>query len=384
MSPHTARWQVAVLATLVGYAFAESVGTIYDRWTAKAEHLVELVEVNGDQAGEFDAVRGYRLDPASRRYALFSQGRVEWQTWRRGNRAGFHDLDEFQPAPQVPRPQRFAVYGDSFTAASYLNVSWTDRTESRCTAAGHPRELLNFAVDGAGLANWWSVATRFVEPSRFELDGVIFAVWGDDLWRTFTFAAPGPDGDMWMGRWPTWDRSTYPRGAHQVAAWLQPTAARAVSTADFDAALSGSLPPVRRWRVAGQLRRAAWRSRAWWQRPPVVRQDDAAEHAARQLLIDQLADQLRRRQWPALVVWLPVKPGDLAPDDVLRYREQSREFARRLGAQFLDLGELFSKSENPLAYWLVNDNHWNQAGSDRFAETLERVLTMHWPPGASP
>ena len=53
-------------------------------------------------------------------------------------------------------------------------------------------------------------------------------------------------------------------------------------------------------------------------------------------------------------------------------RRESEDFARALGAAFLDGGDAFAglRPSEIRALFLPHDGHWNQAGSDRFAAFL--------------
>ena len=78
---------------------------------------------------------------------------------------------------------------------------------------GRKVELLNFAVAGGGLANWWSILTRLIAAQSYQLDGVIFCVYPGDLRRTFTLWEHRDSAHPWFGRTPGWDPATFPATA---------------------------------------------------------------------------------------------------------------------------------------------------------------------------
>jgi hypothetical protein len=72
--------------------------------------------------------------------------------------------------------RRVAVFGDSFSAGQQSAVNWPDRAEDITRDTGTRVQFLNFSMDGAGLANWWSVLTKLVDRDNYDLDAVVFAV----------------------------------------------------------------------------------------------------------------------------------------------------------------------------------------------------------------
>ena len=185
---------LAGLSVLVTYAIAEGVLTfLWMRGTLEPQSV--WMHERTDPAGNvvFDAIRGSRLSAEpSRIVCIATNGLIETQGLYRGNNQGFPDRDDFGPERDDPEARRYAVFGDSFTHAQFIEMNWPDRLEDLAKERGEPLQLLNFSLDGAGLANWTSVLTKHVVPQDYQLDGVIFAVWGSDLMRTFTWWDDSP------------------------------------------------------------------------------------------------------------------------------------------------------------------------------------------------
>jgi hypothetical protein len=175
---------VAVVAT---YALVEAVATIRYLVTSAPPDPYWIYEDSG-RTIRFDPIRGYRLSSTPSRFARISHGEVEYVGHIRGNNQGFPDRDDFHPRRERADGARLAVMGDSFTSAQFIEMNWPDRVEERIAASGGRITLMNFAVDGAGLANWWSILRGIIEPEAYELDGIIFACYWGDLRRPFTFA----------------------------------------------------------------------------------------------------------------------------------------------------------------------------------------------------
>ena len=114
------------------------------------------------QTLHFDPVRGYNLTSTPSRIARVTLGQIEYIGELKGNSQGFPDRDDFGPGRSSAVHKRIAVFGDSMTAGQFLQQNWPDAVERIPRGSSIPVELLNFSVDGGGLANWWSILTRIV------------------------------------------------------------------------------------------------------------------------------------------------------------------------------------------------------------------------------
>lgn len=346
-------------------------------WLAWRDTSFWLFEDSG-RTWRFDPVRGYRLTSTPSRFLRATDGRFEYVGLARGNAQGYADRDDFTPRRGGGGARRIAVFGDSFTTEEHLGQNWPDRAEDLARDRGEPVELLNFAVSGAGLANWWSVATRLVAADDYDLDGVVFAVFGGDLRRKFTVWDHRDADHPLFGRAPSWDPSTYPRTFDEARPFLRPHPGFILSREAFERALQGRWPRdvPHRFRpfLLAHARRAFLPSSDEGQ--PEGEGDDTAD-PARERLVADLARFLADRHLPALVVHIPDRSSLVDPSRAPSWpRRESEAFARSLGASFLDGGDAFAglRASEVRALFLPHDGHWNQAGSDRFAEFLLRNL----------
>ena len=267
--------------------------------------------------------------------------------------------------------KRIAVFGDSFTAEEHLGQNWPDRAEDLARDRGDPVELLNFAVSGAGLANWWSVLTRLVAPDDYELDGVVFAVFGGDLRRKFTVWDHRGYHPL-FGRAPSWDPSTYPRTLDEALPFLKPHPGFILSREAFERALQGRWPSAVPHRFRPFLLAHARRAFLPASEEGQPEGDDTPD-PARDRLIADIGRFLDSRRLPALVVHIPDRSSLLDPSRAPGWpKRESEDFARALGAAFLDGASAFAglRPSEVRAHFLPHDGHWNQAGSDRFAAFL--------------
>lgn len=183
------RIYAAAFGLVVGYLLAElAVSTYYGfSWAGTSLWLF-------DESGKtvhFDPIRGYILTPQPSRWARVTNGTVEFAAWLKGNSQGFPSRTDFTPERPDGSVRRIAVFGDSFSAGDYLDMNWPDRTQALAEASGQRVQLLNFSLDGVGLANWWSILTRLVATQNYALDGIVFVVFENDLHRKFWVADHG-------------------------------------------------------------------------------------------------------------------------------------------------------------------------------------------------
>ncbi len=286
------------------------------------------------------------------------------------------DRDDFTIKRTRPGIRRIAVFGDSFTAGEHLGQNWPDRAEDLARERGESVELLDFAVSGAGLANWWSVLTRLVAAEDYELDGVVFAVFGGDLRRKFTVWDHRLGDHPFFGRAPLWDPATYPKTLDEARPFLAPHPGYVLGREAFERALQGHWPrevprPLRPFLLTRAWH--AFRTHADEGQPEGLDDRDPA----REQLIAEFARVLADRKLPALVVHIPDRASLLDPAHAPSWpRRESEEFARAIGAAFLDGGEALAglQPSEIRAQFLPRDGHWNQAGSDRFAAFMLRTL----------
>jgi hypothetical protein len=100
--------------------------------------------------------------------------------------------------------------------------------------------------------------------------------------------------------------------------------------------------------------------------------------SARQLqLVNDIVRYVREQKLPVMVASIPARESLLnavaTPDDV-------RQFADMLDARFVDGNQIFAGlSEKQIrAHWLPYDGHWEQSGSDRFADAIWQAM-QNWP-----
>ena len=338
---------------------------------------------------QFDPIRGYRVLSTPARSARITDGEIEFVGTLRGNAQGFAGWQDIGPKREKPFVRRVAIFGDSFTDGHYLGQCWPDRAQDLTRQQGVPVQFLNFAQTGAGLANWWSVLTKIVEAENYEIDGVVFAVWETDLRRRFTMWTPPQSRDscprMLFGRCTSWDPQTYPATLDEAHPFLKDEDRYLLSSEDFERALQGQWPPSIPRSFQPVLAGKVWHfvsSHLGPKRSPPPRGDDDGYAK----LVDDIRRYLDRKHLAVLVAHLPMRENLFVKNQVATVHfEETRAFAQALGAKFLDASKLFDgmNRQEIRGFFLPHDGHWNQKGSDRFAELVVEHLDVFGVPGRS-
>ena len=343
------------------------------------EHIGETVR--------FHPVKGYDLTRTSSRFARITAGKTEFVGSFVGNAQGMPDRDDFTITRQTSGTHRYAVLGDSYSSAPYLGITWPDRVEDAFNSEDRRLELLNFSTDGGGLANWASNIDGLLAAEGYEIDGLIIAVFGDDLRRRFSIADGRDRKHYAFARVPGWNPAKYPQtrqAANRLLDSHEIRNAYNLNTAEFDAALAGAWQPDTPWefKLTGAVRHYIphwWRKYQRYLASPRHNEHprDASGSGFNTGQLELIAS-IRRyadsRAIPIHVLYLP----DLAEASgkSSQHLREVKAFAELLHARFTDGRAAFSGIEpdnlNPL--WFPNDKHWNQAGSDTFAEFMTQQI----------
>lgn len=399
-----ARIVLALASGLLTYGVAEAIATaLYLRGSIAPESLWFHELPESGRSIRFDAVRGYWLAPnPSRMACIATDGTVESVGVFSGNNEGFPDQDAFQPRKEDRATKRFLVLGDSFSAGLFLTRNWPEAAEDLSREAEPHLDLMNCSIDGGGLANWWSVLTRFIGPRGYELDGVIYAALPNDLWRGFVFwddgagvsqpdrSSPGRVQTVRMGRLPlSCHPDGWPSSLAQARPYLRPVGRWGlVPASELDPMLEGRRIEHRRGfelfltnrllrtvSVKLGMQRPPWMVRIMAESPPV---DDVGKFdPAIRWYLEEMRRFLRARDMPVLVVEMPQR--DLLLHDYGPL-SATRTFAAAMGATLVDGADAFRglSAREIRAHWLPYDPHWAQSGSDRFAAFMVETL-RNWP-----
>ncbi len=321
----------------------------------------------------FDPVRGYWLSQTPSRFVRVTNGEIECSGVIRGNAQGYPDAHDFTIKKPAGVAKRFLVFGDSFTAGWGLETNWPDRIEQ-----SRPNwQLYNLSTDGGGLANWYSNLTRFAIPEGYQFDAVVFAVFFGDTKRSFTLKDHRNVSEPLFAR-AGWRPETWPKTQAEADVLLKPLAgdyaSHILSTEDFEQAFTERTltirQPLKPWITShvlglkGKIERLVLPAAA----------GDGQYDAEQRWLIDGIREQLHV---PIIVVRVPNRECLIGGGR----EDESEEFAKILGARFIDGADAFSglSKSQIRALFFKHDGHWNQGGSDRLAHWLQSALTHPLP-----
>jgi hypothetical protein len=321
----------------------------------------------------FEPNMGFLLTETPSRVARITRGQVEFAGSFRGNAQGFADRDDFTTHRLIANQRRIGVLGDSFTAATMepLNSpNWPDRVKDMDRAGnGQPLVLLNFSVDGVGLANWASILRNIIVKERYELDGLIFAVAWDDLDRKFAVFEQTDSKEFAYAQIPNWEVRSQPRTLLEARSLFKNHGmpnVYALSPTQFDAALSGQWKP-RRWRFRISERLIGLAD-PLLQHFEMARKPLSGFEPGQLALMQEIRQLADENSLPLAVVYIPFREELLDPGYPSNV-ERTHQFSEILGARFIDGREGFRglTSQQIKDNWFPWDGHWNHFGSDRFA-----------------
>lgn len=341
-----------------------------------------------DESGKtvhFDPIRGYIMTQQPSRWARITNDKVEFVGWLKGNSQGFATRTDFGPARPDDSTRRIGIFGDSFSAAECIDTNWPDRAQALADASGKKLQLLNFSLEGIGLANWWSIITRLVAPQKYELDGVVFVVWEWDLERKFWVAENDGFAHTWR-RCQSWDPQTYPATVEQArreCRYGMLEHAYVLSHNEFEQALNKKRPASIPRSELGPMFAAQvfnYFDRGWLDFS--TRGKAPGFEPGQIRLIEDIHQFISSRKLPALVVFLPdrdrLTTSSWKTDG---YRADTIAFAQAIGAKFVDGSGAFAnlRPADIRKLFFVLEGHWNQAGSDRFAEFMLDLISRSFP-----
>ncbi len=392
-----------VLATFIGLYLAETGLSMY---RAVISPGYDLTVVDGDFVTH-DPLLGWRLRPnLDSRMARIIEGSVVYHSSFRTNKQGY--VSDFDFTLEKPEHQfRICSMGDSFTAGLMVDRPFPAQLEALLHKNGMTHfRVYNLGITGAGLLNWNQQIKHDV--GRYSCDLVILHVFYEDLDRPFTFfkqdgrnilfgsfreipaifdSADQPDRMAVRGAvFPGFEILVSPEGRSRFSAELD---ARARTSEVFSFAGFLELANVKSLlgsfftgRIIPALIESAIEIR--------LGNIEGATNAERgRLYIDkeyfyerteELLQIAEESPCEFVVSEIPSRACVLRESSLCEYnRQRIRWMAIGHGFEFHPSLEMFmAVSENLREYWAEIDPHFNQAGSDLYAQSLARyVLENH-------
>lgn len=371
---HSRPWRYFFYLLATSYLLSEMCWAVL--WGISESHIfnnspIWIIEQGTAPAIRFDRHTGFRYNGNGTRHALVSRKLVDYDSHIYGNNLGFPDKDAFFSKRQRPGVPRIAVLGDSFSAALSLETNWPDRLENMAEAAGTPVELLNFSLDGAGTANWWGIVTHILQAESYELDGILFGLFNANYRRQLIVADHEGYERHMSGYVPSFNPEDWPQTAMEARSYLSPMPSCIVSSEAYERALKGSLyalPSSQRWEPVGVKLLGLFIN-------SLCRPAGAEEVSAdfenylgdiAPLFLD-IKKYAQTRQLASLVMRIPYDEeilGNRPPDEGIIL------WAKELDAPLFDGLAVYKgmTEEQVRTHFFKMDGHWNQKGSDAFAD----------------
>ena len=374
----------AVLPIVILYAVLEAGVTILSVYGVIFPVRVIRVFEASEKSILFDPVLGVRITHVPSRASRLTDGKLDLIERFEGNAQGLSDRRDFTMQRSDGDELRLAVLGDSFSAMKALDVLWPERVEDLAAADGRTVRLMNFSIGGGGLANWWSILHRMIAADGYVIDGVVFAVFDapvvGDLHRSFLMSDHG-HGGVRVGYAPSWDPATWPQTWEEAEPIVTPRSRLILSHKQFEDMVRGEyVPSARRaWKpylTFTVLGRSPYDAEVSYSGPETTSNDYLAPGPKR--LTDEIAALCEVHEWSVVVARVPSREDVLTrspPSGVLQ------EFAKRLGVEIIDGVDAYRDTPTNRVHelWIPRDGHWNQEGSDAFAQMMWDRLQVEYP-----
>lgn len=262
----------------------------------------------------------------------------------------------------------------------HLEVNWPNRAEMICEQRGLPIELLNFSLDGVGLANWWSIVHNLLEREEYELDAIVFACFIDNLDRKFHFWDSRNSRRLACGRSASWDPATYPQTLEQASKRFSYPAMYIVDSDQY-------VELVRRRQSPFHLSLVQYIRTATWVFSTLLTKGDDFDDSHRLSLIHDLGEYVKRRNLQVFLLTIPSRAREYDATSVealIGWKQQMppetardyERFCEITGAKLWDFTETYRGRSLAEVYemWNLHDPHTSQKGSDVMANfVIERL-----------
>lgn len=353
-----------ILATAFAYALAEGIYSSMVVFNLIERETIWFTEET-DSLGNlrFDDQIGYRISSIPSRWgAVTWNGQLESIGVLKGNDMGFPDDRDFSSSQKDDTITRIAVMGDSYTASQFTSRSWLKCFEDSLNKTFEDSvELWNLAIDGGGLANWREVLDKVVFQRKLNVDAIIYAVFGNDLIRTFHYrhhyrldleSEDFETGAIAIGYHDNWNPESYPDDIPRTMGFLSNYIA--ISTEDADKIENGEWKFQRSWNFYFFLR---LRSLLIFTLAGMESSTDITS-AEKLKLINQMKLIHDSLDVPVLVLSFEAYNADA---------EAHKMFANIIGADHLRENIMYHGGDNS-QHRIIGDGHWTDKGVEFFAK----------------
>lgn len=326
-----------------------------------------------------DSIRGYRWQADSIRYFKHRMGELVFENTFSPNEQGWIMHQDYAYHKADSSTRRWMLFGNSFSAGIMLSENMPNRIQQHFDDT-HPdskSELYSFSLEGIGLMNWHSTFNKEVIP-QYEFDGVILCVYEDNLYRGFTVMQM-KEGDCFIVRT---DSADWHHGTPDFSA------ESSYDNSNFyypDQRITDFIkqpPKPFKWPLKNLIF-SLFKTRP--QLPSYTKEAAPTMEGLRHKLghrkfrmLKEMVEWCNEHNKPLILASIPAKQLllETTPEHKNWHQIEMELIAQTYELPYFDGYEVFKNmsSEELDAHWLKYDGHWNQKGSDLFADTFAQYL----------
>ena len=337
----------------------------------------------------YDTTSGFRWVPGQHQSLKICKGKIVFYNDFKVNSSGFVSGFNYKNE-RNGKKKRYLVFGDSFTDGYFLKENWPSRCNRMLRKNQIDVELYNYALNGNGLLAW-SRLLRQLQQDSMTYDGIILAVFANDLQRElFVWKTDSEKScfgwvkaqDLPAKNLTCLNNIKAPKGLQQLlfelkkgpqSLWnegmLLPIYAAGAYKMVFDGLnLRREQKKLSETFIWKEEFRIADIDNSYFQKKYGAEKTDP--------LMD-LLEQCNKQGKEIILAAVPEEAGlQLTKQNIRTIPASEMQYlCRKFGTKFVDGYQLLSEEGLPEDYFLPNDGHWNQKGSDYFAEGMYRILS---------
>lgn len=367
---------ILLLVTFMNFGYVALEGTMY--LVSAFSRDSRNINLFNRPCSEFDKVRGYRWAGDSCRVVRVVKGTVAYDQEFNINNQGWVSHYDYFFKKKALDVKRYLVFGDSFTAAIFLEKNWPQRVQQLLSSSKikYPYEIYSFGVDGGGLSNWHE--TFFKEIiNNYEFDGIVIAAYLDSLYRDFAImhmtevsvkfkrfkSIPKDKDDFKKNYMNTMSGNYQVLAKDDVDRKIKKYTKAIVLFKPFSLYVVNLFT---RFRDGITMRKNEEGHTGFTkQQLPEVQMDK----------LKQMVDWCKKNNKEVIFASIPSLSGLLEAKKEVYY-EEIKSIAEEFDVLYFDGFKAFGNlsSEEIKGHWFKLDGHWNQKGSDRFARYFAQYI----------
>lgn len=339
----------------------------------------------------YDPVRGFRWIGTECREVRVLHDEVIFNNRFVINNQGYISRQNYQPKKD-PASYRWIVFGDSFTAGASIPTPWPQRLQEQLP---EHLQVYSFAVDGGGILNWHRTFFNEVIPT-YEFDGVMLAVWNDNLDRAFAilhmneeggyfkrFDPPPTDGKDFQNQFlPKMKRLYTIKPDAEIDRILERVGTLRFAIKPFDLyLLAEAIEFVEFYlphfiHVNKHYKSISSSIKPSSQSMANSTNDTSKPEIRYQDQVEQIIEWCLANNKDILLISVPHKDRHRLKSPN-KHRHQMQFLSRKYQIPLFDGYQLFDSlsPDDHRDHWFRYDGHWNQTGADYFAHGLSNYLT---------